>query len=1001
MSSILAHIKTLPSNDRSREMVNFIGCNLKLARTLGQINFLIDCRSMKTMPQFILNKTAQINKNHPNQRITARVNMLQKTLLNEEIRDAFRKKAFLQRTMSRSAEIIGEKTAEWSWLYTQGRRLFISELTTVKQRLSNKLAALSRKSGCHHFDLTRSKTYKLGHAFGVGDNSRAEHRRSESPAERESLETPTSESLSLDQFNKASSVHQWSGFGQLLKGASQQLHRLWLYILSWISVNGTLRATSTPVEAANHNIMESEKPSVETHPESSEESRLVNLSAKRLSDSICSLLSKGPKYALTNRVTSRLLQSVEVGIERAFYGLKWKAAIEAKKTSRRDLNAPQQSNQVDNEERSTPDAPTMPRPYFPDTVASQPPVTPTDLERNLERVKAKILGVYRGVKKISLNSTATQRKELETLKKDENITIKRSDKCKSLVVMDTSDYKSKAEAIVTTYDSVNKNPTTKLEEETKNLMKTTLKGKIPDDYLQRLLPQHTRTAEFYGLPKTHKSGNPLRPIVSACGDPLDKLSWFLQCILTQLLSFIPAHLPNTDTYLMKLKESFPNGLPPGSIIFSLDVSNLYGSIPIREGIEAVLTLVKRNLDHINMFGMTLSDLRTLLSHVLTNNYVRFGSNIFKQTSGIAMGNRVAPPVAITFMHILETGFMATLNFTPALYLRYIDDILGVWTHGIDRLNHFFNCINTYNHSISFTIESTFHTGQLAFLDTLITLYPTGEYTTELYFKPMTAPIILHFTSAHAMSIKRAVLNAEVKRALRVSSDKEAKNRSVERIKSLFEQNGYPASLLNKAIKNNMHRRPPKKSSQSNRSKAAETYIRLPYVNEDVVRRVSGILRKSGTTLKVAWTSGPTLGQKLITSAFSKPPCPAGQRHCHACESGLKGSCTKRNVVYKITCMMCRTNGRSEFYIGESTRPVRYRYNEHLGDARLRKTDTPLGEHIIDCHFGASNSDINSGFSIEILSSGRDCAEIKITESIHIRNLRPTLNIMRSSWPLVH
>ena len=199
----------------------------------------------------------------------------------------------------------------------------------------------------------------------------------------------------------------------------------------------------------------------------------------------------------------------------------------------------------------------------------------------------------------------------------------------------------------------------------------------------------------------------------------------------------------------------------------------------------------------------------------------------------------------------------------------------------------------------------------------------------------------------------------------------------------------------------MHRRPPKKSSQSNRSKAAETYIRLPYVNEDVVRRVSGILRKSGTTLKVAWTSGPTLGQKLITSAFSKPPCPAGQRHCHACESGLKGSCTKRNVVYKITCMMCRTNGRSEFYIGESTRPVRYRYNEHLGDARLRKTDTPLGEHIIDCHFGASNSDINSGFSIEILSSGRDCAEIKITESIHIRNLRPTLNIMRSSWPLVH
>ena len=38
----------------------------------------------------------------------------------------------------------------------------------------------------------------------------------------------------------------------------------------------------------------------------------------------------------------------------------------------------------------------MPRPFFPDSIASQPPVVPVDLERNLENVKAKILGVYRG-----------------------------------------------------------------------------------------------------------------------------------------------------------------------------------------------------------------------------------------------------------------------------------------------------------------------------------------------------------------------------------------------------------------------------------------------------------------------------------------------------------------------------------------------------------------------------------------------------------------------------
>ena len=363
-----------------------------------------------------------------------------------------------------------------------------------------------------------------------------------------------------------------------------------------------------------------------------------------------------------------------------------------------------------------------------------------------------------------------------------------------------------------------------------------------------------------------------------------------------------------------------------------------------------------------------------------------------------MGNRIAPPVAITFMHVLETGFMSTLEFAPSLYLRYIDDIIGVWTHGIDRLNHFYNCINTYNPSITFTMESTFHTGQLPFLDTLITVHPTGKYSTELYFKPMRAPIILHYTSAHPMSTKKGVLNSEIKRAVKVSSDEQAKNRSLDRIKMLFEQNGYPKGLVDKAIKNSIYKRNNKKFHQN---KKAEVYMRLPYVDENVVKRVNGILRKSKTNIKVAWTSGPTLRQKLVRSAFSRPSCPAGARHCHTCDNGLKGRCTYKNVVYKITCQICERDGRTEFYIGESTRPIRYRFNEHLSDGRLRKPDTPLGEHIADAHFNADTSAINSGFNVEILGRGRDSAELKITESIYIRKLKPTLNSMKSSWPLVH
>ena len=643
----------------------------------------------------------------------------------------------------------------------------------------------------------------------------------------------------------------------------------------------------------------------------------------------------------------------------------------------------------------------MPRPYFHDSGACQPPTIPIDGEQRLEQIKSKILNLYRGFRKNEpQNITSVEKKELKSLKEDKTLIVKRSDKCKSLVIMDTPDYITKAESIVNTYEAVDKNPTTKLEEETKSLMKKTLRNKIPDDYLRKILPQHCRTAEFYGLPKTHKPGNPLRPIVSACGDPLDKLSWFLQCILSQLLSFIPAHLTNTQDYLTRLKDNFPNSFPPKSIVFSIDVCNLYGSIPIKEGIDSVMKILEMNLNKISTFNLTLDDIRSLLTHVLTNNYVRFNSKIFKQTTGIAMGNRLAPPVAISFMHAFETSFLASVPFLPVFYVRYIDDILGVWTHGIDRLNHFFNLMNSFHPSLRLTMDHTEPTGKLAFLDTLITVHPSGTYTTELFFKPMTAPIILHYTSAHPMSTKRAVLNAEIQRAIRVSSDRHTTERSLGAVTQLFLQNGYPLSIINRTIGNNKHRVivGNKKSSRTNKGNA-KIYMRLPYINETIVRRVNGILRGSKAPIKPVWINKNSLQTKLISSALVQPPCPSGNKKCHACENGLRDKCNTKNVVYKISCTTCEANQRNECYVGECTRPVRYRYNEHLSDARRRKLDTPLGEHILHFHPDITADHINNMFHIEILDRGRDCAEIKIIESIQIRNLRPSLNSMKSSWPL--
>ena len=124
--------------------------------------------------------------------------------------------------------------------------------------------------------------------------------------------------------------------------------------------------------------------------------------------------------------------------------------------------------------------------------------------------------------------------------------------------------KTKTQVIVKDYQHVSKNPTRNLDEETTNIIKATLESKIPDKTIQAIKPNESRTAELYGLPKTYKPNIPMRPIVSACGDPIDKLSWLLERMITQLLVFVQAQLTKTDDFAPG-RCSAPNA--PGRGVF--------------------------------------------------------------------------------------------------------------------------------------------------------------------------------------------------------------------------------------------------------------------------------------------------------------------------------------------------------------------------------------------------------------------------------------------------
>ena len=141
--------------------------------------------------------------------------------------------------------------------------------------------------------------------------------------------------------------------------------------------------------------------------------------------------------------------------------------------------------------------------------------------------------------------------------------------------------------------------------------------------------------------------------------------------------------------------------------------------------------------------------------------------------------------------------------------------------------------------------------------------------------------------------------------------------------------------------------------------------------------------------------GPNIKSKLVRSAHQPAPCPAGVRKCNACAAGLKGSCHVKNVIYRIDCLVC--NEGESFYVGETRRSVRLRFNEHVRDAKNKRGETPFGMH----QQQHTETELNSSnLRLHILHKARDGPDRKIWESIFIRDLQPSLNTQTSSWPII-
>ena len=142
---------------------------------------------------------------------------------------------------------------------------------------------------------------------------------------------------------------------------------------------------------------------------------------------------------------------------------------------------------------------------------------------------------------------------LKDLSNDEKILVLPADKGKATVVMDKADYDSKIQQIQSdqgTYKPLDKDPTASLERRMNSrLLDLRKTGRLHPDAYTRLRSSAGRVPLLYGLPKVHKRGVPLRPIVSFLSSPTYELSKFLAGLLTPVVGLTGSHVRNSRAFV--------------------------------------------------------------------------------------------------------------------------------------------------------------------------------------------------------------------------------------------------------------------------------------------------------------------------------------------------------------------------------------------------------------------------------------------------------------------
>ena len=149
---------------------------------------------------------------------------------------------------------------------------------------------------------------------------------------------------------------------------------------------------------------------------------------------------------------------------------------------------------------------------------------------------------------------------------------------------------------------------------------------------------------------------------------------------------------------------------------------------------------------------------------------------------------------------MEGEFLEKQEYKRFTRLRYIDDIVFIWTHAENKLKTFLQNLNQFYLNIKFTHESS--TKGIPFLDLCVKL-SQGKLETYLQIKPTDRHQHLHYSSSHPGHTKRSIVYRQTLSVSRVCSHEANFRKHATKMKSWFFIRWYLKDVTGKEMKNHL------------------------------------------------------------------------------------------------------------------------------------------------------------------------------------------------------